>query len=503
MILRLIPLLCGLIGLLCSFIYFSWVKRVGNSFDGNGHIIQKAQGEKRVFYRKDWMAIIFVVIVLSVAIGISLNWLSCFLFVYGAIVSIVIELIGGNILNTGSARFDNYIGEDSILFKIGYRSGIGAGLFIVSLALLTLGSIFIPMNISDAIDSVACFGFGVSTIALFNETKYIEAADFFDSFIGTLMSAILLSNLAVNTSHITSTFTLSTAATFPLIITGTGVIASLFGSFFVWRKNKGNISVRISIGTYVAAFLLIAAASYLSHTLLQSYLYAVTIGLGIFCGLITGLGFEKKVSFVPALVFAASFILSYKFIGLYGLVLDAVGFISITSVLIATSSYGLVTNTDSSVVSISNGYATCASAFTILSLFVAYVSISKLDTISISDPIILAGLFIGVMTPMIFGSFFARKDEGDTSFDLIVRLTSFIFPGVIGFLFGSESLGAFLAGLIAAGMITSLVFNNMGITKSDRNNFSISASINTIIKYMTAFSLVFTSIFAKYGGLLY
>ena len=505
MMLKLLPLLCGIIGLLFAFIYFSWFRKVGVKSNRNEHVIQSTTAENGVFYRKDWMTIIIVVIVLSVVIGISLNWVASVLYAYGALVSVFIELIGSHILNTGSIKFRNYIGEDSVLFKIGYRSGIGAGLFIASLGLLALGSVFIPINLKTAITAVACFGFGVSTIALFNETKYIVAADVYDSYIGTLMSAILLSDVAVNTSHITSTFTVATASVFPLIIAGAGVIASIIGSFFVRRKDKGNISVRINVGTYITAVLIVGASIFLSDLLLQSYLYAVTITLGIICGLITGISSAKKISFIPVLAFAASFILSYKFIGIYGLVLDAVGFISMTSVLVASSSYGLVTNTDSSVVRISNGYATCASALTVLALFVAYTSVAELSTISISDPNVLVGLFIGVMMPMVYASIFARKEESEHNFDFIMRLTSFIFPAVVGFLFGAESLGAFLGGLIAAGMVTSLVFNNLGITQEnkDGNVVSISASINTMIKYMTAFSLVFAPVFMKFGGLLY
>lgn len=502
--LKLLPLLCGIIGLLFSFVYYSWFKTVRNESNTEENVLQDEIVNEGVFYRGDWMTIIIVVIVLSVVIGISLNWVACALYAYGALISFFIELIGGHILNKGNFKFRTYRGEDSVLFKIAYRSGMGAGLFISSFGLLTLGSIFIPINLSTTITYIACFGFGVSTIALFNETKYIIDADIYDSYIGALIATVVLANFAVNTSHITSTFTVSTVAVYPLIIAGTGVLASIVGSLFVRRKDKGNISVRINIGTYITATLLIVAAVFLSNILLQTYLYAIAIALGIICGLITGISSAKRISIIPVLLFATSIILSYNFIGVYGLALDAVGFVSISSVLVASSSYGLITNTDNNVVRMSNGYATFASALTVLALLVAYMSISELSTINIFNPNVLVGLLIGVMMPMVYASMFARKDNSEHNIIFIMKLTSFIFPGVLGFLFGTESLGAFLCGLIAAGMVTSLVFNNLGVTHDDKdgNAIIISASINMMIKYMTAFSLVFAPAFIKLGGIL-
>ena len=487
--LDLIPLLCGIIGLLISFVYFSWIRKVGRNANRNEHLIQHS-AEEKIFYRKEWMTIIIVVIVLSVVIGISLNWISSLLYVYGAAVSIAIEVVGSHILNSGKRKFETFVGEDSQLFKIGFRTGASAGLFIASFALLTLGAIFIPLTLKTAITCIACYGFGVSTIVLFNETKFIATADFYESYVLTLMSAIILTNFAVNTSHITSTFTASTAAVYPLIIAGTGILASLVGNLFVRRKEKGNISIRINIGAYITAALLIGLSVYLSINLLQSYLYAVALALGIICGLISGISAAKNTSLVPVLAFAASFVLSYKFIGTYGLALDAVGFVSMTSFLVATSSYALVTETNSSVGKIADGYATCASALAVLALFVAYTQAANLTSISITDTNVLVGLFVGAMMPIVYASIFTKKDESEHNFDFIMRLTSFLLPGIVGMLFGAESVGAFLGGLITAGMVTSF-------------EVSDSSSINSMIKYMTAFSLVFTPVFVKFGGILY
>ena len=485
--LNLVPLLCGLIGLLLSFIYFSWIRKVGRN--DNEHLIQHSAKEK-IFYRKEWMTIIIVVIVLSVVIGISLDWISSLLYVYGAATSIAIELIGSHMLNAGKSKFENYIGEDSQLFQIGFRTGASAGIFMASAGLLTLGAIFIPLNISTAISCIACYGFGVSTIVLFNETKFIAAADFYESFVLSLMAAIILTDFAVNTAHITSTFTAATAAVYPLIIAGTGLLASIIANFFVRRKERGNITVRINTGAYITAALLVIASIYLSINLLQSYLYAVALSLGVICGLISGLSAARNTSLVSVLAFAASFILSYKFIGTYGLALDAVGFVSITSFLIATSSYSLVTETNTNIGKYAEGYATCASALAVLALFVAYTQAAKLNVISITDPNVLVGLFAGAMMPIVYASIFTRKDEAEHNFDFIMRLTSFLVPGIVGMLFGAESLGAFLGGLITAGMVTSF-------------EVSDSASINSMIKYMTAFSLVFSPVFMQYGGILY
>ena len=487
--LNLVPLLCGLIGLLVSFIYFSWIKKVGKNTNKNEHLIQHS-AEEKIFYRTEWMTIIIVVIVLSVVIGIALDWVSSIVYIYGAMVSVATEIVGSHILNVGKRKFEIFIGEDSQLFKIGFRSGAGAGLFMASAGLLTLGAIFVPLNLTTTISCIACYGFGVSTIILFNDTKFIEAADFFESYVATLMSAVILAKFAVNTSHITSTFNVKTAAVYPLIIAGAGLIASIIGNLFVRRKDRGNISIRINIGAYVTAILLVLISIFLSVNMLQSYVYAIALALGIICGLITGLNAVNNTALVPVLAFAASFILSYKFVGTYGLALDAVGFTSMTSFLIATSSYGLVTETNSNIGKVADGYATCSSALAVLALFVAYTQAANINSINITDPNILVGLFIGVMMPIAYASIFNNEKLNNENLNFIMKLTSFLLPGIVGMLFGAESLGAFLGGLITAGMVTSY-------------ESSDTSSINSMIKYMTAFALVFSPVFVKFGGILY
>lgn len=500
--LKLIPLACGIFGLLIAFSFYSWVRRVSRGDKPLKETINSGNNNK-LFFEKDWLTVAIVVVVFGVAIGISIGWIAGVLFVFGALVYILIEFVSIKILSKGIKKFRTTDGKESKLFKIAFRTAASVGLFIASLGLLALGGIFIPFKLSTAIGNIAAYGFGACTMALFANNRLTGLADSYISYIESIISVIILSTLAVNTSGITSTFSTSIVAIFPLIVAGIGIVACVIGLLFVKNKDNAKLSSRMNVPLIVSSIILIAVSIAVSFKLLQLYMYGITVAIGIVCGILSGICYSKGSKFIPGFLFAISFIVSYILTGLYGMALASIGFVSSTAILIAIELYGLITDTNNISVKLSSGYSTFASGLTVLAIFVAYIDSAELLSINIINPVSLACLLLGIMMPMIYVNMYGRSYALDRNYDHIMKLIALFVPAVIGAFFGVEALGGLLGGLISSGLIISFVVNDQEDSDAEGFNVSISSSINILIKYMTAFSLVFVPIFARFGNFFF
>ena len=63
-------------------------------------------------------------------------------------------------------------------------------------------------------------------------------SDLFESYVGSIISAVTLAAVAVDASGVTGTFTEATAAIFPLLISAVGIIASVIGVMCVRGSAK-------------------------------------------------------------------------------------------------------------------------------------------------------------------------------------------------------------------------------------------------------------------------
>lgn len=496
--LKLIPLICGIIGLLAAFVYFSWVSRV-NGKKADYQVIAK---NNNLFHRDEWMTIIITIIVLSVAIGVFVGWFACGLYAYGAVVTLLIEFAGSRVIARGRTEL-SLTDDNTRAFRISYRSGAAAGLMMTSFGLLALGAIFIPFKLQSAVTAFACYAFGASTVVIFNRTRFKPIADLYDSYVETAVSVILLSSLAVKTSNITSTFNTRTAAIFPLIVIGIGIIASVFGSLFVRGRERSWEGIHINICVIVTALLVAVSSAFLSYKMLQSYVYAVAVVIGVVLGIATAMCSSKKMVLVPAILFAVAMIVPYYFIGLYGIALTALGFVAFTAVLISINSFGLVTDTRTTIVNLGNGYSTIASALAVLAVFVAFIDAGNLTTISIMVPKVLAGLLIGVTMPLVYVTIYNKNTE-DRDYSFLLDMTAILIPVLIGLFLGVQTLGGLMGGLVTSGMITAFLINNFGINNAadESGSYVIVSSVNTLIKYMSIVALVLAPVFSEFGGII-
>jgi K(+)-stimulated pyrophosphate-energized sodium pump len=111
-------------------------------------------------------------------------------------------------------------------------------------------------------------------------------SDLFESYVGSIISAITLAAVAAANSG--GAFDQTTAALFPLIISAIGIVASLIGIFMVKGKEGSNPANALNMGTYVSGAIVIVAVLILSNTMLGSMSYAIAIIAGLIVGIAIG-----------------------------------------------------------------------------------------------------------------------------------------------------------------------------------------------------------------------
>jgi K(+)-stimulated pyrophosphate-energized sodium pump len=372
-------------------------------------------------------------------------------------------------------------------------------------------------------------------------------ADLYESYVGAIISGLVIAAAAKPAVNIPGMMLI-------LLISSCGLFSSIIGVFFAKAKpdedpqvtlNKGMIAsiLFFTVGAFIlttvwykdinafwsvvsglVAGMLVGfvAQYYTSGKVVRGIAESARTGAGT-C-IIEGIAEAMKSTAIPLLAIGLATVIAYKFSGIFGIALSAIGMLALTGTTVAVDAYGPIADNSAGIAemahmgpevrkraerldavgnttaAIGKGFAIGSAALTALALFTAYSQTVGLSLIDALKAKVIAGMFIGGFVPFVFCSA-TMKAVGRAAFSVVeeVRrqwreisglmegkvmpdstkcvdittrgaLKEMIVPGIsavmlpviIGMVFGKETLGGFLVGSLITGVPLAIFLANVG-----------------------------------------
>ncbi|MBI2012075.1 sodium-translocating pyrophosphatase [Candidatus Daviesbacteria bacterium] len=460
--------------------------------------IQKGAG---AYLFQQYKIVGVVALVFSVLIYQALGLNSAYGFLIGAFFSALAGLIGMSVAVRANIRCAEAANDGlGKAFDVAYKGGAVTGFLVVGLALAAVYGFY---QYTHDIKALISLGFGGSLISVFARlgggiyTKGADvgtdmvgkveagipeddprnpgviadlvgdnvgddagmAADVFETYVITIIAAILLGQFLIPGN--------SQIINFPLALMAVATFASIVGSFFVKLSGK-KIMGALYQGLIVTMVLATILFYFVTNSLMVdngvysplNLFFASLIGLIVTAGMmvitefytgtkwgpvkflaqasktghgtniIAGLALSMQSTFAPILLIAAATLVAYSLAGLYGVAVAALGMLSLTGIVVAIDAFGPITDNAGGIAEMSGmspkvravtdpldavgnttkavtkSYAIGSAGLAALVLFAAYAEeLGSNLVFSLSDPRVIIGLFIGGAMPYLFAAF--------------------------------------------------------------------------------------------------
>jgi len=531
--------------------------------------------------------VFIIAILITIALGRK-GPVTALAYVIGSICSALAGFIGMDIALKANVRTTSAARKGlNKAFPIGFYAGAVMGLSVVGLALIGISAIYwiyndpeIVLGFSFGASSIALFAKAGGGI--FTKTADIGAdlvgklemdlpeddprnpavvadnvgdnvgdvagmgADLFDSYVASIVAAMIIGTAVLGIK----------GAILPLMFAAVGIFASIIGASLVRVRKEGNPGAALNRGTYITCvvftiftFLMIYYLNFdmnIFYATLAGLIAGVIIGItsdyytsidrfpaiktaeasktGAAINILTGFSYGL-ISIVPTLIgISIATIIAFKFAGLFGISMAAVGMLSITGMVVSNDAYGPVVDNAKGIAeqsklgrkviavadkldaagntakAITKGFAIGAAGLTVIALLAAYAEIVDIKTIDIMNPFVLTGAFIGIFMPPLFSALVIlgvgknafrmieeiRRQfreikglrEGKSKPDyarcvdiatkgalkelILPSVLAVVVPLIVGFVLGKSALGGFLVGSILSGLVFALFMANAG-----------------------------------------
>jgi K(+)-stimulated pyrophosphate-energized sodium pump len=383
-------------------------------------------------------------------------------------------------------------------------------------------------------------------------------ADLFETYVVTVLASMLLGSLIIDKypNAVLYPLILGAVAIFASIISmffvkvgkdgkimkalykgvAVSAILSLIAFYFVTDSLMGDIRLYYAaiVGIIIMVLMVVFTEYYTSTSFRPVKTIAAASETGAGTNVISGLAIGFESTALPLIIIVSGILASYYIVGgaadpavgIYGIAIAAAAMLSTTGMIVALDSYGPITDNAGGIAEMSGmpsnvrkitdeldavgnttkavtkGYAIGSAALGALALFADYrykVGLSGAD-LSLDNPLVLVGLFIGGLLPFVFSAITMRA-VGKAAFEIVneVRRQFREIPGImegtgkpeygkcvdivtaaairemalpgflaiatplfVGLVLGPAALGGLLIGIIVCGLLLALTMDNGG-----------------------------------------